>query len=119
MLPMNSVRRPKRSATLANKRRNEPPAKEEAAESHVISAVVMLSEFPTKDEITVMEPAVIAEIPIAIVQVSTKRTSCVVDLKQSGRVPNPSSVGAVGDSIVAGSFGLLGCELDVPLVSDW
>jgi hypothetical protein len=116
---MNSTRRPKRSATLTKKRRNEPPAREEVVESYVILVVVILRDFPTKNEITIIEPVIMAEIPIAIVQVSTKRTFYVVNLKQSGRASYLSSTETVGGSSAADNVGVLDCEpglIVVPLI---
>jgi len=52
---------------------------------HVISAVVIPRSAPTKDDITVTVPVKKEPIAIVIVAVSTKRTSCVVELKQDGR----------------------------------
>jgi hypothetical protein len=104
-LRMNMDLRPKRSAILANSRRKEPLANleimsvpwaelhtelwretyDDDADIHVISGVVILRSRPTKEEITVTLPVVMELIPIAMVAVRTKRTSCRVDLKHSGR----------------------------------
>jgi hypothetical protein len=47
--------------------------------SHVISAVDMFSDSPTNDEVTVIEPASIDDIPIAIVAAAMNKISCTVD----------------------------------------
>jgi hypothetical protein len=72
---------------------------EEAAESQVISGVVIFRSRPTNEVMTVILPAVMELIPIAIVAVSTKSTSCTVDLKTSGLPPCLIKVGEEAGSV--------------------
>jgi hypothetical protein len=58
---------------------------DEAAFIHVISALVMPRSRPAKLLITVIEPDKKLDIATAIVTDITKRHSCSVDLKHSGR----------------------------------
>jgi hypothetical protein len=70
---------PKRSAALPKKRRNAPLLNELDEYNHETSAVVILSESPTNDDVTVMVPASIEAMPIAMVAAATNMTSCRVD----------------------------------------
>jgi hypothetical protein len=76
---------PKRSAALPKKRRNAPLLNELDEYNHETSAVVILSASPTNDDVTVIVPASIEAMPIAIVAAATNMTSCNVDWKHAGR----------------------------------
>jgi hypothetical protein len=118
---------PNKSASLPKKRRKDPAASEEAADSHVISALVMPRSRPTKDDITVMTPPAMLLSPTAMVQVTTNNTSCSVDLKQAGRAPylcSASGSGArwgeltMGERLLMISWTLLcSVELDLLMVA--
>lgn len=100
--PTNIDFRPNMSATLPKNRRKAPLLSELADEIQVICAVVIIrllellvytfcnsfaltNSRTTKDEMTVTEPAKKLVMPIAMVAVNTKRTSCAVFLKHAGR----------------------------------
>lgn len=76
---------PKRSATLPKKSRKAPELSEVAEEIHVISAVVIPRSRPMKLDTTVTDPVSKAPIAMAIVAVSTKSTSWIVEEKHAGR----------------------------------
>jgi hypothetical protein len=131
-LEMNMVRRPKRSARRANSSRNDPDASDEAAESHVNSAVDILSDRPIKDDVTVTVPASIELIPRALVAVRTTRISWRVEVNTAGLalglsfngfgmgrgVGGMDSTGLLGSIGVVGSISLL-FLLSNPILNPW
>lgn len=107
MLPMKSQRLPMRSANLPKKRRKAPPDRDDEAEIHVISALLMCRSRPMMAVTTVVDPAVKLPMPTAIVAVRTKRTSVAVDLKQLGRASSSCVLifEIMGDTmLVSGAF---------------
>jgi hypothetical protein len=70
---------PKRSAAFPKNRRNAPLLSELEEYNQVTSAVVIPSESPTNDDVTVIVPASIEAMPIAIVAAATNMISCNVD----------------------------------------
>src|ERR1700744_5088688 len=97
-LRMNIRLLPKRSAIRAKSNRNDPDARADAPDSHVISGFDMLRSRPMNEELTVTIPAVMELIPTAIVAMSTTSISWKVDEKHSGLPPGSWKLGELGAS---------------------
>ena len=84
----NICRRPKISATWPKNSKKHPATSDCAALIQVTSAEVMFKASPIREVIQMTAPVKTEVCPIAIAVVNTKRNSCIVDLKQTGRLPH-------------------------------